>query len=83
MEKQKPKHRILYLCNGKPCQDVVCGGEGLTHCYADNRVWILSECQHTTSVEYAKNGRIKGPIDFIKRFEIHLRPWIYFVERED
>ena len=49
---------------------------------ADNRI-LYSECKHTTSVEYAKNGRIKGPIDFIRRFKIHFRPWIYFVERDN
>ena len=77
---EKPKHRILYLCNGEQCPFVVCDGKGPAY-YADNRIWY-SECKHTIRVKYAKNGPIKGLIDFIKRFKIHLRPWIYFVERE-
>ena len=74
--------RILYLCNGKQCPGVMCAGEGQTHCYADNRI-LYSECKHTVRVKYAKNGQIKGPIDFIRRFKIHFRPWIYFVERDN
>lgn len=78
----KPKHRILYLCNGEQCPFVVCDGKGQTHYYSDNRI-LYSECKHTIRVEYAKNGRIKGPIDFIKRFDIRFKPWIYFVERDE
>ena len=78
---EKKIARILYLCNGEQCPNIVCDYKRLVHFYADNRI-LYSECKHTTSVEYAKNGRIKGPIDFIKRFKIHFRPWIWFEEKE-
>lgn len=70
---------IFYLCNGKECPKVICAAEGV-HYYADNRV-LYSECKHTSKVEFAKNGPIKGPIDLIKRFKIHTKPRLYLEER--
>lgn len=74
--------RIFYLCNGERCPGVICDGERQTHYYSDNRIWY-NDCKHTIHVEYAKNGPIKGPIDFIKRFDIHFKPWIHFIERDE
>ena len=71
---------VLYLCNGKRCPDVMCAAEEIHH-YADNRV-LYSECKHTLDVTYAKNGPIKGPIDLIKRFRLHIKPCLYLEEKE-
>ena len=62
--------KIFYLCNGKKrCTNPSC---------------LLSEdyCHHTTDKKFAKNGSIKSPIDFIRRFKlVGLKP-LYFVEKE-
>ena len=57
---------ILYLCNRYKCDDFSCTN-------------IM--CKHTTNVEYAINGPIKGPIDLIKRFKIHFKPHLYLEEK--
>lgn len=71
---------IFYLCDGKKCPTIACAGEGDTHQYADNR-YFYSECKHTSDVSHAKNGPIKGPIDFIRRFRIHFKPYLYVEEK--
>ncbi len=70
----KPKKpRILYLCNGDYCSDADCVAKGFIN--------TSNECCHCTTVKYAKNGPIKGPIDFLKRFKIHFYPLFYIEER--
>lgn len=57
---------VLYLCNRLKCNKQDC---------------LSTTCMHTLNVDYAKNGSIKGPIDLIKRFRIHLRPHFYLEEK--
>lgn len=80
---------ILYLCNGKRCAGVACEGARLNDIetpplYYNHKkqARLVSPCQHVLDVNYAKNGPIKGPIDLIKRFRIHLRPHFYLEEKE-
>lgn len=77
------RKRILYLCNGKYCF----GFKDCKPCFqhdhpGNNREKFINECCHTLDVTYAKNGPIKGPINFLIRFKIKFRPWICFVERD-
>ena len=79
---------VFYLCDGCKCVGVNCKGARLNYIeipqlYSDNKKqarWF-SYCQHTSDVSHAKNGPIKGPIDLIKRFRIHLKPHFYLEEK--
>lgn len=73
---------IFYKCDGKRCFGYVdCEPAFHAEHPGNPRERYASECQHTTIEYYAKNGPIKGPIDFLRRFRIRFRPYIHFVER--
>ena len=80
---KRKKIDVLYLCDGKKCSGVLCQSPGSRAYWADNcPVITTSECMHCLNVENALNGPIKGPINFLKRFRIVLKPWIHVVEKD-
>ena len=79
--------KIYYVCNGKKCEITECRMKEIMHIevaklYADNKPFrYISTCCHTKDSKYALNGPIKGPIDLIKRFKLHVKPGIYLGEK--
>ena len=52
------KFKLAYLCDGFRCNaEEHCG----TH--------FIGECKHCFEVKHARNGKVKGPIDFLRRFK--------------
>lgn len=75
--------RIMYLCNGKRCMGVKdCKPRFELDHPGNKRERFMNECCHCHEKEYAKNGRIKGLIDLLIRFEIHFKPYFYLWEKE-
>ena len=81
---------VFYLCDGCKCAGVDCKGARRNGIYATPQLYFdnvkqtrwCTDCYLTSDVSHAKNGPIKGPIDLIKRFRIHLKPYVYLEEKE-